>query len=64
VYFTRDEKGQVTSFGMTGNEMLNLPKEAEVIFKRTIKELANTKVEIKITRDAEDRKTERTKLGE
>jgi hypothetical protein len=56
--FTRDEKGKVIEYEMSGTEQLNLPREAGVMFRQTIKELANTTVEIKITQNVENHKTE------
>jgi hypothetical protein len=57
MYFERDEKGKVVTCDYNGNELRDLSRNVDRMFRQTIKELANTRVEIKITPNVENRKT-------
>lgn len=48
MYFIRDENGKVKAWGAPGNELRDLPRKVDLIFRETTKELANTRVEITI----------------
>ena len=61
MYYERDENGKVNWSEHGVNEIRDLPRKVDHIFRKTIKELANTRVEITITKNINETKEDQDK---